>query len=176
MRYAAPVRKYPLQPLQQQREHTVNRDAARLSDAKRQTEEAVRASEAAKLEHQTARQRAHVQRRAEGERAQGGLASASDLVQQAKHDARVRSELAELQRGETIAEAQVQRARDSELDRLSQLQRSAAEAKAAAEHKRRWEQAERKRRTRRDEENAHESWQAAKVQTDRQGTKRSGRE
>jgi hypothetical protein len=176
MRYAAPVRKYPLQPVQQQREHTVSRDAARLSDAKRRTEDAVRASDASKLEHQTARQRAHAQRLAESERAQGGLARASDLLQQAKHDARVRIELAELQQGETMAEARLQQARDSELERLAQLQRSAAEAKATAEHKRRWEHAESKRRTRRDDENAHETWQAAQVQAERQGTKRSGRE
>jgi hypothetical protein len=176
MRYAASVRKYPLQPLQQQREHAVKRDAVRLTDAKRQTEGAVRASEAAKVEYQVAQQRAQAQQRTESKRVKGGLAKAADLLQQAKHDARVRGELAQLQQVEALAQTKLQQARDSESERRAQLQQSAAEAKAAAEHRRRWEHEQRKQRLRRDDEQAHETWQAAQVQSERRGTKRAGRE
>lgn len=166
MRYAGPVRKYPLQPLQQQREHAVNRDAAQLTDAKQHADSAALAHDQAKAQHQAALERARDQREAESERAQAGAARASDLLQQAKHEARVRGEIVALQDNERIAEEQLQRAQQLESEQLAKLQHSAADAKVAAEHRRRWEQNERKRAVRHEEENAHETWQAVQVQSE----------
>lgn len=166
MRYAAPVRKYPLQPLQQQREHAAKRDAVQLNEAKQHVDSAALVHDQARAQHQAALERARAQRAAESERAQAGVARASDLLQQAKHDTRIRSELAALQDGETSAEEHLQRAQQMESEQLAKLQQSAADAQVAAEHRRRWQQNERKRAVRHEEESAHETWQAAQVQAE----------
>jgi hypothetical protein len=168
------VRKYPLQPLQKQREQAVNRDAVQLTQAKQQVELASRAHSEAEERHHAAVERAMKQRVEELGRVRGGRARAADLLQQAKHDVNTRREIDELQRAQASADEQLQQARHAADGRVQHLQQSAASAKASSEHRRRWEQAERKRLARLEDENAHEAWQAGHFGSKPSGSGRRG--
>jgi hypothetical protein len=156
------VRKYPLQSLLKRREHAVGQDAAQLKQAKERVDSSSAVHDEAKAEHHAAAERAQQQRTAEGQRVQRGAARASDLLQQAKHEAQIRDELRDLSAAEAKAAEQLEQAQQEQRDHRAKLQQSVAEANAASEHQRRWQRDERKRVTRREEESAHDAWQAGR--------------
>ena len=159
------ARRYPLEPLERQREHAVDRETAELSREQR------RSRVAAERHTQASAERAQQQSRISSERARSasaqGAVRAQDLVSQARFDTHARTRLTELESDERATlqdKLEQQRKESGQKDRLAG---ALARAKAVTSNRERWEEQRVQRAHKHEEELAQEQWLARQPKTSR---------
>jgi hypothetical protein len=149
-----------LEPLQRQRELTVDEETALLAERLREAEQSSRQREQLQSELQRAQSQRLSDNHSEASRVRAGAVNAADLTRQASHDERARAFVEELQRRASQAHEQEQAAQARTQAQQDKLGSAVAGADAVRGHRQRWHREQQRKSEKRDEESAHDNWAA----------------
>ena len=156
------ARKYPLQPLQEQREQAVDREAAALAGAERGHQAAGAEHARAKAARERAEAAAQQQQQQEVERMVTGRVRAVDMARHAQAGQRARTQVAALSKAEQSAARAHAGAHDAANRQRTQLAVAESRSQAVAKDRQRWHKAQQRGERVREETSAEEYWLARK--------------
>ncbi len=157
-----PSPKYPLKPLLEQRDRSVDDAKAELGGAVRAREAADAAQRRAEAERVAEAERADRVRHDESERLARGELRAADLAHAQAWEIGARAQMKELERAVEVAEATAERARGDERVARTELAQQMADRDVVAKDKARFDDHVKKRALAAEEEAAEEAYRGGR--------------